>query len=145
MDLKSTTEAVEHLNTTLVDSNRELLRYSGLHRQVMDNFPAAIVVLNAHLLVEEWNRAATTLWGLTEAQVTGEPFFGLHIGLPLEPLQDPVRATRQPGATPTMLEVVATDVNGEEFTCRVKVLPVSGGQPGTAAMLIMEDTRDVAS
>jgi two-component system, chemotaxis family, CheB/CheR fusion protein len=143
IDLKSTTEAVEHLNTTLVDANRELIRFSGLHRQVMDNFPAAIVVLNSHLLVEEWNHAATALWGLTEPQVAGEPFFGLDMGLPLERLQDPVRATRQPGATPAMLEVMATDTNGEAFTCRVKVLPVSGGQPETAAMLIMEDMREI--
>jgi two-component system CheB/CheR fusion protein len=145
LDLKSTTEAVEHLNATLVDANRELMRYSGLHRQVMDNFPAAIVVLDSHLLVEEWNHAATNLWGLTEAQVAGEPFFGLHFGLPLEPLQGPVRACRVPGAELTTVEVEATNAAGERFRCKVEVLPVSGGQPQTAAMLIMEEVEEGSS
>jgi two-component system CheB/CheR fusion protein len=143
-DLKSTTEAVEHLNATLVDANRELMRFSGLHREVMDNFPAAIVVLNSHLLIEEWNRAAASLWGLSEAQVTGEPFFGLQFGLPLEPLQESVRACRLPDAQPAVLEVGAVDAAGQEFQCRVKVLPMAGGQPEAAVMLIMEDLRGAA-
>jgi two-component system CheB/CheR fusion protein len=142
IDLKSTSEAVEHLNSTLVDANGELMRYSGLHRQVMDNFPSAVVVLDSHLLVEEWNREATNLWGLTETEVTGEPFFGLHFGLPLEPLQDPVRACRTAGAEPATLEVVASDAAGEKFRCRVTVLPLSGGHPDTAAMLIMEEMEE---
>ncbi len=143
MDLRASTEAVEHLNGTLVDTNSELLRFSGLHREVMDNFPAAIVVLDSHLLVEEWNEAAEDMWGLTEEQVTGEPFFGLHLGLPLEPLQDPVRASRQPGAASVTIEATAVDAAGEDFPCTVKVLPLPGRRPETAVMLIMEDMRVV--
>jgi two-component system CheB/CheR fusion protein len=142
LDLKSTTEAVEQLNTTLLEANRELMRFSGLHRQVMDNFPAAVVVLNARLLIEEWNHAAAQLWGLEETEVVGEPFFGIHIGLPLERLQDPVRACRTPGAAPSSLLLPAVDAGGRAFTCRVEVLPITGGQPGTAAMVIMEEVQD---
>jgi two-component system, chemotaxis family, CheB/CheR fusion protein len=140
MDLKATTDAVEHLNVTLVDANSELLRFSGLHRQVMDNFPAAIVVLDSHLLVEEWNEAAENLWGLTEEQVAGEPFFGLQLGLPLEPLQGLLRSSRQSGAA-SAVELTAVDATGEDFTCRVQVLPLPGGRPETVAMLVMEDLR----
>jgi two-component system CheB/CheR fusion protein len=110
----------------------------------MDHFPAAIVVIDSHLLVEEWNRGARTMWGLTEEQVVGEPFFGLQIGLPLEALQGPVRACRAPGAQPVSLQVKAVSSAGHEFPCRVNVLPITGGQPETAAMLIMEDLTDVA-
>ena len=70
----------------------------------MDHLPSAVVVLNAHLLVEEWNSAATELWGLEEASVVGEPFFGLDFGLPLGPLQEPVRACRSSGAMPSTVE-----------------------------------------
>jgi two-component system CheB/CheR fusion protein len=142
LDLKATTDAVEHLNTTLVGANRELMRFSGLHREVMDNFPAAIVVLDSRLLIEEWNAAAANLLGLNESQVAGEPFFGLQVGLPLELLQEPVRACRLPGATPVTVEVAALTAAAEQFPCRVQVLPMSGGQPKTAVMMIIEDLRD---
>ena len=137
IDLKATTDAVELLNTSLVDANRDLVHYSGLHRMVMDHFPAAIVVLNAHLLVEEWNNAAASMWGLSGDEVVGEPFFGLVIGLPLEPLQGPVRACRAAGANPATLELPAVDQWGRSFTCRVNVVPIGGG-PDFSALVMME-------
>jgi two-component system CheB/CheR fusion protein len=103
----------------------------------MDHFPAAIVVLNAHLLVEEWNEAAVSMWGLSEDEVVGEPFFGLVIGLPLEPLQGPVRACRAPGADAVTLELPAVNRSGRSFTCRVNVVPIGGG-PGFSALVMME-------
>ena len=66
LELKSTSDAVGRLNESLVDANLELRRFSSLHHQVMDHFPAAVIVLNAQLLVEEWNLAAAELWGLDE-------------------------------------------------------------------------------
>jgi two-component system CheB/CheR fusion protein len=137
-ELRSTTVAVERLNTTLVDANVALRRFSSLHRQVMDHFPSAVVVLNAQLLVEEWNVAATELWGLEEATVVGEPFFGLDFGLPLPLLQEPVRACRSAGAVPSSVEVQATDRHGRPFVCRVRVMPIAGDEPETSAMLVMD-------
>ncbi|MGO9855801.1 MAG: CheR family methyltransferase [Acidimicrobiales bacterium] len=137
IDLKTTTQAVELLNASLVEANRDLVRYGGLHRLVMDHFPAAIVVLNSHLLVEEWNSAAASMWGLEQDEVRGEPFFGLVLGLPLEPLQAPVRACRAPGAQPAMLELPAVDPSGGTFTCRVTVVPIGGG-PDFSAMVMMQ-------
>ena len=137
IDLRATTEAVELLNASLVEANRDLVRYGGLHRLVMDHFPAAIVVLNSHLLVEEWNSAAARMWGLDEDEVRGEPFFGLVLGLPLEHLQGPVRACRAPGAQPATLELPAVDPSGGGFTCRVTVVPIGGGSD-LSAMVMME-------
>jgi two-component system CheB/CheR fusion protein len=141
IDLKTTTEAVETLNETLVGSNRDLQRYSALHRQVMDNFPAAIVVLNSRLLVTEWNNAASTMWGLSEDEVVGESFFGLELGLPLEALQAPVRACRAEGAQPVSLDLAAVDQSGGNFMCWVRVLPIGAGRE-LSAMLVMEAHED---
>ena len=138
LELKTASDAVERLNETLVDANLELRRFSSLHHQVMDNLPSAVVVLNSHLLVEEWNEAATDLWGFEEEAVVGEPFFGLDFGLPLGPLQEPVRACRSAGATASTVEVEATDRSGDRFTCRVQVMPIAGREPETAAMLVMD-------
>jgi two-component system CheB/CheR fusion protein len=145
LELKSTSDAVERLNESLVEANLELRRFSSLHRQVMDHFPAAVVVLNAQLLVEEWNLAAHELWGLEEEAVVGEPFFGLDFGLPLGPIQESVRACRAPDAKPSSLEVLATDRAGQPFTCRVHVIPISGHEPETSAMLVMEKVGGTAS
>ena len=120
-----------------MEANRDLVRYGGLHRLVMDHFPAAIVLLNSHLLVEDWNSVATRMWGLEQDEVQGEPFFGLVLGLPLEPLQGPVRASPRPGAQPATLELTAVDPSGGSFTCRVTVVPIGGG-PDFSAMVMME-------
>jgi two-component system, chemotaxis family, CheB/CheR fusion protein len=138
LELKTAGDAVERLNETLVDANLELRRFSSLHRQVMDHLPSAVVVLNSHLLVEEWNEAAAELWGVDEAAVAGEPFFGLDFGLPLGTLQEPVRACRSPGAVASVVEVEATDRAGRTFTCRIQVMPIAGREPETAAMLVMD-------
>ena len=87
LDLKATTDAVARLNASLVDANRDLLRYNGLHRQVMDHFQAAIVVLNAHLLVERVEpRGRGACGGLARTTSWGSRSSG-PIGLPLEALQ----------------------------------------------------------
>ena len=138
LELRAASDAVLRLNETLVDANLELRRFSSLHRQVMDHFPSAVVVLNSHLLVEEWNEAATDLWGVEEDAVVGEPFFGLDFGLPLGTLQEPVRACRSAGAAASTVEIEATDRTGRPFTCRVQVMPISGQEPETAAMLILD-------
>jgi two-component system, chemotaxis family, CheB/CheR fusion protein len=145
LELKSTSDAVERLNETLVDANLELRRFGSLHRQVMDHFPSAVVVLNAQLLVEEWNLAAAELWGLEEEDVVGEPFFGLDFGLPLGALQEPVRACRSAGALPSSLEVLSTDRSGQSFTCCVRVMPISGHEPETSAMLVMDKVGDTTT
>jgi two-component system, chemotaxis family, CheB/CheR fusion protein len=138
LELKSTSDAIERLNQTLVEANLALRRFSSLHHQVMDHFPSAIVVLNAQLLVEEWNLGAAELWGIGEEAVVGEPFFGLDFGLPLGRIQEPVRECRGPGAVPSSLEVQATDPSGHPFTCRVHVIPIAGHEPETSAMLVMD-------
>ncbi len=138
LELKSTSDAIERLNETLVEANLEFRRFSSLHHQVMDHFPSAVVVLNAQLLVEEWNLAAAALWGIGEEAVVGEPFFGLDFGLPLGPIQEPVRECRGPDAGPSSLDVQATDPSGHPFTCRVHVIPIAGHEPETSAMLVMD-------
>ena len=144
LELKSTSDAVARLNESLVDANLELRRFSSLHREVMDHFPSAIIVLNAQLLVEEWNSAATELWGLREDDVVGEPLFALEFGLSLGSLQEAVRASRGASAAPSSLEVPATDRSGLPFVCRVRVMPIAGREPETSAMLVMDRVGDTA-
>jgi two-component system, chemotaxis family, CheB/CheR fusion protein len=138
IELKSASDAVERMNTSLVHANNELNRFSALHRHVMDNFPSAVVVLDSHLLIREWNRAATNLWGLREDEVVGEPFFGLDFGLPLETLQEPVRACRSPGAASVTLELEAVNRLGRHVNVRVTVVAATGDDVPPSAMLIMQ-------
>jgi two-component system, chemotaxis family, CheB/CheR fusion protein len=138
IELKSASDAMERMNTSLVGANDELNRFSSLHRHVMDNFPSAVIVLDAHLLIEEWNRAATDLWGLREDEVLGEPFFGLDFGLPLETLQEPVRACRTEGAQSVTVELSAVNRLGRRVRVSVVVVAATGRNLPPSAMLIMQ-------
>jgi two-component system CheB/CheR fusion protein len=138
IELRSAGDTLEHMNVSLLEANDELNRFSTLHRHVMDNFPSAVIVLDSHLLIQEWNRAATDLWGLREDEVLGEPLFGLEFGLPLEALQEPVRACRSPGAATVTLDLEATNRLGRRVTCRVAVVPATGNDVPPSAMLLMQ-------
>jgi two-component system CheB/CheR fusion protein len=138
IELRSAGDTLEHMNVSLLEANNELNRFSTLHRHVMDNFPSAVIVLDSHLLIQEWNRAATDLWGLREDEVLGEPLFGLEFGLPLEALQEPVRACRSPGAATVTLDLEATNRLGRRVTCRVAVVPATGNDVPPSAMLLMQ-------
>jgi two-component system, chemotaxis family, CheB/CheR fusion protein len=141
-ELRDAQGTVERINQTLIQLNQELNRHVGEHQRLLDGLHAAVLVLNPQLLIEEWNAAAADLWGLRREEAVGQPLFGLDIGLPLEPLHDPVRACLANGASQT-IDIEAVNRWGRHFPCRVSVQLLVNVQPEgdqeAKALLLMYD------
>jgi two-component system CheB/CheR fusion protein len=157
-ELQSTNEELETMNEELQSTNDELhtineqLHHSTVQlddanmflEAVLASLRAGVAVVDRDLRLQSWNRRAEDLWGLRSAEVVGEHFFNLDIGLPVERLRPLLRAaaTADGGAGETT-ELVLQAVNrrGREITVRVACTPlVTHNQdvPEGGAIIVME-------
>jgi two-component system CheB/CheR fusion protein len=153
-ELQSTVEELETTNEELQSSNEELetmndeLRHRTLELNDMNAFletilttiGLAVAVLDGRQQVQIWNGHARELWGLTPEEAEDQHFMSLDIGLPVEQLKSPVRATLIGKSKREEVVVDATNRRGKQFQCRVTVLPLNAHANGqvTGAILMME-------
>ena len=105
-ELQSTNEELETMNEELQSMNDELQTSNEELRERTDEVGAAqrvhgvgprqpaggVVVVDAELRVQVWNRQAEDLWGLRRDEAVGQHLLDLDIGLPVERLRPLVRA-----------------------------------------------------
>jgi|tagenome__1003787_1003787.scaffolds.fasta_scaffold20924853_2 two-component system CheB/CheR fusion protein len=157
-ELQSTNEELETMNEELQSTNDELqtineqLHHSTLQlddaniflETVLASLRAGVAVVDRDLRLQSWNRRAEDLWGLRSAEVVGQHFFNLDIGLPVERLRPLLRAASAPdGKAGQTTEVVLEAVNrrGRAITVRVACTPLvthNPGLPGGGAIIVME-------
>jgi two-component system CheB/CheR fusion protein len=153
-ELQSTNEELETMNEELQSSNEELetmndeLRHRTLELNDMNAFletilttiGLAVAVLDGRQQVQIWNGHARELWGLTPEEAEDQHFMSLDIGLPVEQLKSPVRATLIGKSKREEVVLDATNRRGKQFQCRVTVLPLNAHANGqvTGAILMME-------
>jgi two-component system CheB/CheR fusion protein len=156
-ELQSTNEELETMNEELQSSNEELetmndeLRHRTSELNDMNLFletilttmGIAVVVIDRQQHVQIWNGQARELWGLMPEEVEDQHLMSLDIGLPVEQLKRPVRATL--GGESEREEVVlpATNRRGRGFQCRVTLLPLGrDGQGVAGAIMMMEPVEE---
>lgn len=105
-ELQSTNEELETMNEELQSSNEELQtmneeinlrsdelnQVNGYLESILTCLRAGVVVVNRELQIQIWNDKAEDLWGLRLAEVEGQHFLNLDIGLPVDQLRQPIRA-----------------------------------------------------
>ncbi len=91
-ELQSTNEELETINNELGERTQELNEVNAFQESIMASFNDAIIVMSRDMRVQVWNNAAEDLWGLRQDEVKGEHLMSLDIGLPVEPLRQPIRA-----------------------------------------------------
>ena len=139
-ELQSTNEELETMNEELQSANEELqtmndeLRSRGFDlnasnaflESILASLQSAVVVLNRELRVQVWNAGAVDLWGLRADEATGEYFFGLDIGLPVQSLHAAVKDVLNGRVKDGTSVVSATSRKGRALQCRVRTAPLSG-------------------
>src|SRR5207245_4012291 len=90
-ELQSTNEEMQTTNDQLRSRTDELDRANTFLESIVASMEAGVVVVDANLAVEIWNRKAEALWGLRADEVRGRPFMNLEIGLPGAELKPPLR------------------------------------------------------
>jgi PAS domain S-box-containing protein len=74
-ELQGANEELTALTEELGEQGKELLAQNELTTRIMHEAPVGISFLDHHLIVRRVNAVHLALWGLTEEQVLGKPFF----------------------------------------------------------------------
>ncbi|MDF5723422.1 MAG: PAS domain-containing protein [Rhizonema sp. PD37] len=157
-ELQSTNEELETMNEELQSTNEELqtineevrLRSEDLNRvnsfleSILTSIRIGVIVLNPDYQIAIWNRKAEDLWGLRFDEVFLKNLMNLDIGLPLEPLRQPLRAVMTGESEQLQMMLNARNRRGKAIQCQVICTPlirIEGEIQGI--ILLIEDFEQV--
>jgi two-component system CheB/CheR fusion protein len=138
-ELQSTNEELETINDELRERTLELNGVNAFLETILRSLGMGVAVVDRNLAVQVWNEHAFELWGLRSDEAEGHNILNLDIGLPVAALKSALQAclTGADGRFETLME--ATNRRGRVIQCRVRCLPLAGGDDGaTGAILLME-------
>jgi len=144
-ELQSTNDELQNINDQLRDSTARLDGANSFLETVLTSLRAGVAVVDRDLRIRMWNKRAEDLWGVRSAEVVGQHFLNLDIGLPFEQLRPMLRgALTESGQTgETML--AAVNRRGRTVQVRVVCAPLRGQKtdPETDGAIIVMETDDV--
>jgi two-component system CheB/CheR fusion protein len=142
-ELQSTNDELQSINEQLQISSGQLDDANAFLETVLANLGAGVVVVDRDMRVRSWNRRAEDLWGMRSAEVIGEHFLNLDIGLPFEPLRPRLRAASMPGGAAAEIVLAAVNRRGRPITVRVACTPLQhrNGQSSDGAIVVMESAE----
>lgn len=144
-ELQSSNEELQTINDELRERTDELNRAKGFPESVLATLRMAAVVLDPDFHILMWNAEAIELWGLRAAEVQGQSFMSLDIGLPVEQLRIPVRAILTGRAAFQEVVLEATNRRGRAIQCRITCTPLLGVERTIqGVILLMEEWHEHA-
>jgi two-component system CheB/CheR fusion protein len=142
-ELQSTNNELQAINSELRDRTDELDTMNIFMDSVLASVQVGVVVLDSEMRVRIWNGRSEDLWGLRAAEVMGESFLTLDIGLPVEQLAGAIRdciAGSESYASTMVLEAV--NRRGRHIRCRVMCSALLGaGKARQGAILMIEEIQ----
>ncbi len=140
-ELQSTNEEIQTTNDQLRSRTDELDRANTFLESIVASMQAGLVVLDANLAVEVWNRKAEDLWGLRADEVRGKPFMNLEIGLPVEELKTPLSECLA-GSSPQRVVLDGRNRRGKAIRCAVVCVPLAGTDKRVRGAILMMEQGD---
>ncbi len=138
-ELQSTNEELETINDDLRERSGDVDAVNLFLETVLTSVGVGVVVLDTERKVQVWNAHTEELWGLTSAEVGGERFFELDVGLPIDQLKTPIREAMRDRSFRADVTLAATTRRGRAIECTVTVLPLAvDGTDVSGAVLLME-------
>src|SRR5438874_6440026 len=144
-ELQSTNEELETTNTELRMRSDELNTANAFLASILTGLEVAVIVVDPKLQVLAWNHRAEDLWGLRAGEVQGRHLMNLDIGLPVEPLRQPIRAVLAGEAQRAELTVECRNRRGKSIRCPVRCTPLSGANGETLGVILLMEEVPVPS
>ena len=142
-ELQSTNEELQTINQELRLRSEELNRVNSFLESILTSLRAGVVVLDPSLHILIWNRRAEDLWGLRADEVYLRHLMSLDLGLPLEPLKQPMRAIIAGESESYEVLLDATNRRGRAIQCQVVCTPlISTGAQVQGVILSMEECKE---
>jgi two-component system CheB/CheR fusion protein len=145
-ELQSTNDELQSINEQLHLTTAQVDAANGFLETVLAGLRAGVVVVDDELRIRSWNRRAEELWGFRSAEVTGQHFLNLDIGLPFDGVRPLLRAASGPDAEFGEVMLQAVNRRGRTVAVRVACSPLGPGRNGdrTAGAVIVMESDDVA-
>ncbi len=141
-ELQSTNEELQAINGELRERSQELNRVNGFLESILTTIRAGVVVINPDFQILIWNRQAEDLWGLRSDEVFLRHLMNLDIGLPLQPLRQP------------LIEIIALELDsyevilearnrrGRTIQCQVTCTPLIRTSLDIQGVIILMEERE---
>jgi two-component system CheB/CheR fusion protein len=140
-ELQSTNDELQSINDQLQASTNLLDDANTFLETVLAGLRAGVVVVDSELRVRAWNGRAEDLWGLRAAEVIGQHFLNLDIGLPAEDIRPLLRSASAPDGSPGEITLRAINRRGRTIVVRVACTPLRNQHDGRVrdgAIVVME-------
>src|SRR3954454_7792744 len=106
-ELQSTNEELETMNDELRVRTGELHSLNAFLESIFASLGVGVAVVSVEGGVTVWNAESEDLWGLRRDEAVGRHLLTLDIGLPTDPLAEPMRDALSPEGARTELELDA--------------------------------------
>lgn len=144
-EMAATDEHLAAVNDELRQRSAEVDEVNALLGSVLDGLEDAVVVVDGDLRVRTWNRRAHELWGLKPEEAVQRSLLALDIGLPVDRLADPLRATLAGDGGDERLSIEAVDRRSRALRCDVRCRAVrrdDGTVDGAVVVVTAAPTGD---
>jgi two-component system, chemotaxis family, CheB/CheR fusion protein len=136
-ELQSTNEELQTINDELAQRTAELHQLTEFLESIWAGLGGAVAVLDPELRVLVWNHGFEELWGVREAEVQGQPFLDLDIGLPVDQVQPALQVAMSDGNGSQSTVLQATNRRGKTVTCRVTCSPLVGNDKTVRGVIVV--------
>ncbi|MBW4692402.1 MAG: PAS domain S-box protein [Lyngbya sp. HA4199-MV5] len=138
-ELQSTNTELQAINDELLKQTEQASQLNAFLQSILASISSGVVVIDNQCNILSWNKQTEDLWGLRAEEVTGQPFFNLEIGLPVDQLRETIQRSIA-GTESLEANVEAVNRRGRSFRCRVACHPLIGAKRvHQGVILIMED------
>jgi two-component system CheB/CheR fusion protein len=144
-ELQSTNDELHSINDQLHLSTEQLDNANTFLETVLTSLRAGVAVVDSDLRVRSWNRRSEDLWGLRAAEVIGQHFLNLDIGLPFEQLRSVLRTASAKDGAAGEVTLSAVNRRGRTITVRVACTPLHtrrAEDPAQGAIVVMESAEE---
>lgn len=140
-ELQSTNAELQTINDELRQRTHEANQATAFLQSILASIQAGVVVMDHQFKLLSWNQQTEDLWGLRSEEVSGQSFFNLEIGLPVDQLRETIRRCIA-GANQLESIIPAVNRRGRSFSCRITCNPLMGlDQERQGVILMMEEVN----
>jgi two-component system, chemotaxis family, CheB/CheR fusion protein len=142
-ELQSTNEELETMNDEMNQRSNDLNKLNDFLEAIMACMRGGVIVADADLNVQLWNRKSEDLWGLRSDEVKGQNLFGIDIGLPVDQLKKPIRSILNQETEAVEINLVATNRRGRNIACDVFCSPLRNSQMEVKGVVLVVEQKEM--
>jgi len=141
-ELQSTNEELETTNEEMRGRTEALNLSNDFLESVLTSVRVGVMVVDRNFRVQAWNHKSEDLWGLRTAEVQGQNFLNLDIGLSVDQLKQAVRDCLSGEQEFQEVKLDAINRRGKQIECKVTCTPLASSSDGIRGAILLVEDKD---